>query len=88
MSSCLAYDYIEIACLYRYPIKLTMNSGDTLHGIAMDTKRNSAGVECIELAMAAQKVLIVLDDIATLAVCVENPHFNQVSINSNTPSSD
>lgn len=40
MISCEQYDYIEIVCLYHYPIELTMKSGERINGVALDTKRN------------------------------------------------
>jgi Rho-binding antiterminator len=40
MISCEKHDYVEIACMYNYLIKLTLNSGDELRGVALDVKRN------------------------------------------------
>lgn len=78
MISCNEYDYIEIVCMFRYPVSLTMISGDIINGIAMDTKRDEAKRECIELNVEDSNQLVVLDEIARLKVAVENPHFTQV----------
>ena len=79
MISCHQYDYIEIVCLYHYPVKLTLKSGQIIEGIALDTARNSAHDECIKLDDEGTIVYIVLSDITLLSVDVENPHIQQVS---------
>ncbi len=81
MLSCQQYDYIEITCMYRYPIKLTMNSGRVVQAKALDTARNENCQECIKVLMDGNEKLIVLDDIARLEVTISNPHFQSVSLN-------
>lgn len=49
MISCNEYDYIEIVCLYRYPVRLTMKVGESIKGVALDTSRNESKNECIKL---------------------------------------
>jgi len=78
MISCSEYDYIEIVCLYRYPVRLTLKSGSKLEGVALDTKRNEDKAECIEIEHQGKGQLVELDLIAKLTVLVENPHFTQV----------
>ncbi|ABZ77404.1 transcriptional antiterminator, Rof [Shewanella halifaxensis HAW-EB4] len=97
MISCNQYDYIEIVCLYRYPIALKLKSGETISGIALDTARDSKKRECIKLTYQdspntdaddseddgvnndlAVTQLIILDDIASIHVCIDNPHFQSV----------
>jgi len=79
MISCNQYDYIEIICMYHYPIKLTLKSGQIIEGIALDTARNDAREECIKLDDKGTTVYIVLSDITLLSVNVENPYIKQVS---------
>ena len=79
MISCHQYDYIEIVCMYHYPIHLSLKSGDLIECNALDTKRNSQHQECIKVDIQGTKRLVVLDDITTLTVTVENPHFTVVS---------
>lgn len=78
MISCDQHDYIEIACTFRYPIKLTMNSGVIIECIALDTKLDENKIECIEVSLDDDERLIVLDDIAILEVRIDNPHFHIV----------
>ncbi|MCG9659110.1 hypothetical protein VME0621_03642 [Vibrio mediterranei] len=78
MISCSDYDYIEIACMYRYPVKLTMKVGLLLEGIALDTARDESNNECLKLNVKETDVLVILDEINKLEVLVENPHFSEV----------
>ncbi|WP_331774555.1 Rho-binding antiterminator [Sulfurospirillum sp. 1612] len=79
MISCAHYDYIEIACLYHYDIKLTLKSGEVIEGRALDTARNSDLKECIKIKTSVDEPLIVLDDIMRLQIKTKNPHFQSVS---------
>jgi len=81
MITCDQYDYIEIVCMFSYPIKLTMKSGVVIECIALDTKLNESKVECIKITLNGDENLIVLDDVSSLEVCVVNPHFHMVSFN-------
>jgi Rho-binding antiterminator len=69
--------------MHRYPIKLTMSSGEVVEGVAVNTEQNNAREECILFNNDSGQNLIVLDDIAKLEVCVENPHFEVISFESN-----
>ncbi|MDD9197419.1 Rho-binding antiterminator [Aliivibrio sp. S3MY1] len=78
MISCNEYDYIEIVCLYRYPVKLTMKVGESIKGVALDTSRNESKNECIKLNTNETEILVELDGISKLEVLVDNPHFSKV----------
>lgn len=77
MISCDQHDYVEIACMYRYKVKLTLKSGEEITGIALDTRPNVQQRECI--AINNTDTLISLDSLATMAALVENPHFKLVT---------
>jgi len=79
MISCNEYDYIEIVCLFNYAVKLSMKSGQTIEGIAIDTQRNDKHEECIKISVNGAEELVVLDELSGLDVCVENPHFESVT---------
>ncbi len=78
MLSCEHYDTIEIACMYRYPVELTLKSGVQINGIAIDTARNENKQECLRLQTGNGELLVVLDDLLKLLVTVDNPHVTQV----------
>lgn len=79
MISCNDYDYIEIVCLHRYPIKLTLRSGEQIECVGLDTQRNDNREECIKVSQQETEQLVVLTEIATLEVCVDNLHFQHIS---------
>ena len=78
MISCEQHDYVEIACMYRYLIKLTLKSGLAIEGIAMDTKRNNNQEECIQIKTHNTNSLVVLDTVSKMDALIENPHFKSV----------
>lgn len=47
MISCEMYDYIEIVCLFKYPIEIQLKSGEIITGVGQDTQRNNNKQECI-----------------------------------------
>jgi len=80
MISCNQHDHIEIVCMYHYPIKLTLKSGDIIQGIARDTQRNDQRDECIKIDIEGIGQLVVLEEIKVLQVEVENPHFRFIEL--------
>ena len=78
MISCDQHDYIEIVCTYRYPLKLTLKSGEIIQGIALDTQQNDNRDECIKIESKGSSKLIVLDQIKKLEVTEDNPHLREV----------
>lgn len=78
MISCNLYDYIEIACMHSYPVKLQLKSGNELEGVASDTGINDARQECIKLKTDTGEQWVELASLANMRVCVENPHFDFV----------
>lgn len=78
MLSCDLHDYIEIVCLYQYPLKLTLSSGAVLTGTARTTQYNDKRQECLLLQQQETEQQVLLDDIALLEVTIANPHLQQV----------
>ena len=78
MMSCEQHDYIEIACLYRYPVKLTLTSGAEIAGIALDTQRNDRREECIKIRVGDAESLVALTSISRMEAGMDNPHFRTI----------
>jgi len=90
---CDEYDKIEIVCMFQYPVTLLIEDKActrevlpneiSISGVAKDTKRNTAGEECIELVIdnGDSTLLVVLTSIISMTVNVENPHFKLVTFN-------
>jgi Rho-binding antiterminator len=81
MISCPQYDYIEIACLYKFPLEIQLINGTTLIGVAFDTKINQEGQECLILKCEHEEQLVIMKDIKTLKATMNNPHFNVIEFN-------
>lgn len=79
MISCDLHDYIEIACMFRYPVRVTLKQGQVLEGVAVDTQRNAQREECLQLQQTNGLTLVVLTDMAVMEACVDNPHFQRVA---------
>lgn len=77
--SCHLYDTIEIVCMFHYPITLTLRDKTQISGVALDTKRNDAKLECIALRVDEVVTLVDLLSLETMTVNIENPHFQSVS---------
>ncbi|MBB1386735.1 Rho-binding antiterminator [Pseudoalteromonas sp. SG45-5] len=82
MISCDQHDYVEIACMNRLHVEIVLKSGDTVRGIATDTKRNANREECIVVNVNSELQLIVLTTISVLKSCTQNRYFDQVSFDS------
>lgn len=78
MVSCAEHDYVEIACLYKLPVILTLWSGEELEGVAMDTQRNQDRAECLKIKTGNDEQLVVLDQILHMEATELNPHFRKV----------
>jgi Rho-binding antiterminator len=78
MISCNQHDYIEIVCMYNYPVELKLKTGDSVNGVAEDTQLNESREECIKIQAVDGERLVPLDSLDRLDVLVENPHFQTV----------
>ncbi|MGP9800026.1 Rho-binding antiterminator [Rheinheimera sp. NSM] len=78
MLKCDLHDYIEIVCLYHYPLKLTLSTGAVLSGTAVTTRYNDQRQECLVIRQNDNDEPVLLEDIALLEVTVANPHLQQV----------
>ncbi|WP_428355739.1 Rho-binding antiterminator [Methyloprofundus sp.] len=76
--SCALHDYIEIACLYNYQIRLLLKNQQTIEGKAVDTlisadKREYLLLEC------ERQIKIELIEIKQLQVLTPQAKFQSVS---------
>jgi len=78
MITCSNYDYIEIACLYKYPVTLILKDSSKINGTARDIIVNSNRQECVVLKKDDQTKTVPLEQIVRMEAGQENPHFKQV----------
>jgi Rho-binding antiterminator len=79
MISCHQYDYIEIACMHHLSVELILKNGDSVCGVATDTKRNALKQECIAINVNGELKLIELTSISVIKALTQNPYFNNVN---------
>lgn len=82
MISCKNCDYIELACTFGYPIKLTLKSNEVISCIAKDTSVNADREECLKVVVENENTerLVALDKIVTMKARIDNPHFQSVTL--------
>jgi Rho-binding antiterminator len=76
MISCALHDYIEIACLYRYRIKLQLSNGQFVTGKAVSTETSADKKEYLLLESAPECLRIELTTIQSMQALTDNPHFD------------
>ncbi|MGY6276891.1 Rho-binding antiterminator [Methylomonas sp. MgM2] len=75
--SCELHDYIEIACLYGYRLRLILRNQDVLEGKALDTKTDAEKREYLVMD-TGQKQQIELNQIKRLQVLTPGAGFDEV----------
>lgn len=81
MVSCSQYDYIELACLFHLPVKLTMKNGEVYYGVAADTQHDPQKHECIQLRGEDQTWLLATEQLSSMEALSEQPHFSVIRFN-------
>ncbi|WP_194436413.1 Rho-binding antiterminator [Vibrio fluminensis] len=78
MISCSQYDYLEIVCMYHFPLTLILLNGTKIHGVATDTGYNDDKQECLILESNGKSHFIPTEQLKSLHVTIDNPHFSSV----------
>jgi len=76
--SCELHDYLEIACMYGYCVKLTLKGHPTIEGKALDMLTTSGNQEYLVIDIGHQKQQIELNQLAKMQVLTPNAKFNEV----------
>ena len=78
MISCAIHDYVEIACMYGFEVKLYLKSGVVIDGKAIQTAYNADKEECIVVNTANRHEKIVLEQVVAMEAVTKNPHFERI----------
>ncbi|HAS62263.1 MAG TPA: transcriptional antiterminator [Vibrio sp.] len=78
MISCSQYDYLEIACLYHFPIIVTLIDGGVIEGKALDTGYNDSRQECLLVETTMGEKWLSTEQLKSIEVTISNPHFSFV----------
>jgi len=78
MISCANHDYVEIACLYRLSLSITLKNAKQIKGQAKTTLTDNDKIEYLVLESGGESINIELDDIKKMQALTSNPHFQSV----------
>lgn len=78
MISCQQYDYLEIACLYRFVVRVTLDDHSIYEGIAQNTRYNAHHQECLLLKTQQEEILLPTEQMLSLQAVTRNPHFSLI----------
>jgi Rho-binding antiterminator len=78
--SCDLHDYLEIACLYKIQVYLTLTNGDNHSGIPVTTRINVEREECLQILpdSGSEKIDIPLHLLEKMKAITPNTHFNTI----------
>ena len=80
MIKCDIYDYIEVACLYKIEVLLTLHSGEEVKGVADTTSINGDKQEFLVIKQGTETQNIELVSIKNMKALTPNPHFSSLDI--------
>ena len=77
--SCELHDYLEIACMYGYRVKLTIKNHQTIEGKAIDTATTAEKREYLVIDNGQKKHEVELNQLVKMEVLTPNAKFKKVS---------
>lgn len=81
MVSCEQHDYFEIACMFRYPLRVTLQTGQVIEGEARDVVLDEQRRECLVIGRDDTLQQLPLTTIGVVEVLCDNPHFRRLTLN-------
>ncbi|MCQ4346906.1 Rho-binding antiterminator [Pseudomonas stutzeri] len=78
--ACDLHDYLEIACLYGYRLRIELTDGDWLTGVALDT-RTLSGKEELLVRSAGREHALRLDRLRAITALTPGARFGRVLLN-------
>ncbi|MDH5480886.1 MAG: Rho-binding antiterminator [Nitrosomonas sp.] len=76
--SCELHDFVEVACMYGYQLKLTLKDSQTMEGKAIDIICSTNTGECLVIDNQGTKQQIELTKLAKMEVTTPNSKFKEV----------
>lgn len=81
MLNCDVHDYIEIICMFRYKISVTLKNNDNLTGVAQDTFIAADKTEVLKLMLDDDSEReLPLEEINHIKVLTPNARFKEVNL--------
>lgn len=79
--NCDLHDYVEIACMFKIEVEITLKDQSVITGLPVTTKIDSSRSECLVLLVDNQQKLIKTSLFATMRAVKQNQHFDIVDFN-------
>jgi Rho-binding antiterminator len=81
MLDCNLHDYIEVACLYKIEVMLTLKDGNIVKGIPITTNTSKGKEELLTFRVKSlsEDMFINLLSIKYMAALSHNIHFDKIS---------
>ncbi len=77
--SCELHDYLEIACLYGYRVRLTLKNHQSIEGKALDTLSTAEKREYLVIDTGHGQQRIELNQLAKMQALTPNAKFKDVT---------
>lgn len=77
--SCDLHDYLEIACIYHYELKVTLRNGTSLVGIARTTLTLPSKEEVLQLDTHSEVTDVFMHELAQVDVLTARAKFQTLS---------
>ncbi len=78
MISCHLHDYLEIACMYKYRVRVDLTNGESVDGVATDTRTTANKLEYLVVETTAGTQEISHQNLKSLEALDPNPHFDRI----------
>lgn len=75
---CTLHDYLEIACMFHYDVRVALQDGATVEGRAITTSTHPDKSEALELATDQGPISVMMEMITYLEVLTRNARFQRV----------
>ncbi len=75
--SCELHDFVEVACMYGYQVRLTLKNGQTIEGKAIDIVTSAEKRECL-IIDGDTRQHIDLTELAKMQTLNPNAKFHEV----------
>ncbi|WP_333876074.1 Rho-binding antiterminator [Methylobacter sp.] len=77
--SCDLHDYIELACMHGYRVRLILTNHQILEGKALDTLTTAEKQEYLIIGIGQEQLRIELNQLKKMEVLTPNSKFKEVS---------
>ena len=77
--NCELHDYLEIACLYHYRVKLTLKNQQVIEGNALDVFTSAEKREYLLIQTEQEQQSIELNQLSKMQVLTAHAKFKQVT---------